>query len=805
MGTISEKPSWIKYIYRIQMEDPLQGGEDGIINIPTKQLANRTQYLYEVLHAEHNFNGEHCITGDMLRNDAGLKEYKLSLTEHTKNLQDDNAAISEELKKLKKEIEDVAGEDGSKLRDLVKSVLLSWKYAKFGYEAFTGKLVMRNMKDKSVDGGVTGDDSITCTDNFAVPVGNCRLLLYNEEKQLEVTPKVCLKHGRVLLDKPLPVDMLHGTLSHTNWELHNGYAVGHFNQVYISTLLELLSDVPYGNLLITLDKDYHEKLKVYSRDVRSDGDWREADYLGDTESIVLQRKRDCHYRVQGGFIQLKIETTNIPSLTVYRILVYPQFSDNRLEIIKTPKITSHVSSQDIDVCNIKLAATPYRNIYGDPIDYAEYHIFSKDGVEKTLFFHDDQPHDLDDPDDIFTDKNITIEARYKSDVGDYSDWDRVVDLRVFMYNHWFGFKGNLLAGKFNKDYFWTLRNENLLFGFEGTKDTAGFDKGQFIIDASYQCALYFGFQYNPLSGAFNEYPFYTIAGEPIRFGFEGLNDAEGFDKATFIVPDGYREPVCIITQPKLIGIVSGTEIEHDAVALETTKYHNSNGYPLECVEYRIFSGDLEIDRVITYPDETKRLWDKDDHSLAGRVLTFMCRHKSITGMYSDWDIVPDVAILLHRRYFGFEGCRDADEIGHPFYFLADEVRHFGFEGSEESGGFDTALFKIPENYQYSVITTPEIIGISPNQHIDYNQLKLSTTKYHNIYGDAFKCVQYKIVSSDGLIDLTLEFPDTNEHLLIEDTTLAGSEITIMCRHISVSGDVSNWFIVPSIVVNKIKL
>lgn len=66
MGRISETPFWVEQLYRIQVSDPILGGEDGVTNIQPSQLANRTRYLREILTREHDESGAHCIVGNML-------------------------------------------------------------------------------------------------------------------------------------------------------------------------------------------------------------------------------------------------------------------------------------------------------------------------------------------------------------------------------------------------------------------------------------------------------------------------------------------------------------------------------------------------------------------------------------------------------------------------------------------------------------------------------------------------------------------------------------------------------------------
>ncbi|WP_333997790.1 phage tail protein [Burkholderia cepacia] len=45
MANLKEESKWEEGVYQFETSDPVQGGPDGIDNVPTKQLANRTRYL----------------------------------------------------------------------------------------------------------------------------------------------------------------------------------------------------------------------------------------------------------------------------------------------------------------------------------------------------------------------------------------------------------------------------------------------------------------------------------------------------------------------------------------------------------------------------------------------------------------------------------------------------------------------------------------------------------------------------------------------------------------------------------------
>ena len=49
MAYLTETPDWTPAIYRLEEDDPIMGGENGIDNRPLRELANRTSFLRQVL------------------------------------------------------------------------------------------------------------------------------------------------------------------------------------------------------------------------------------------------------------------------------------------------------------------------------------------------------------------------------------------------------------------------------------------------------------------------------------------------------------------------------------------------------------------------------------------------------------------------------------------------------------------------------------------------------------------------------------------------------------------------------------
>ena len=66
MANLKEEAKWEEGIYQYELDDPLQGGEDGIDNVQGRQLANRTLYLKEGLEKHSSAENPHKITAEQL-------------------------------------------------------------------------------------------------------------------------------------------------------------------------------------------------------------------------------------------------------------------------------------------------------------------------------------------------------------------------------------------------------------------------------------------------------------------------------------------------------------------------------------------------------------------------------------------------------------------------------------------------------------------------------------------------------------------------------------------------------------------
>jgi len=62
MANLKEEAKWEEGIYQYELDDPLQGGEDGIDNVQGRQLANRTKYLKETYEQHAAVANPHKVT-----------------------------------------------------------------------------------------------------------------------------------------------------------------------------------------------------------------------------------------------------------------------------------------------------------------------------------------------------------------------------------------------------------------------------------------------------------------------------------------------------------------------------------------------------------------------------------------------------------------------------------------------------------------------------------------------------------------------------------------------------------------------
>lgn len=65
MANLSEETKWENGIYQLEIDDPLQGGADGIDNVQAKQLANRTRYLKEKIESTYSKAQTDALLADL--------------------------------------------------------------------------------------------------------------------------------------------------------------------------------------------------------------------------------------------------------------------------------------------------------------------------------------------------------------------------------------------------------------------------------------------------------------------------------------------------------------------------------------------------------------------------------------------------------------------------------------------------------------------------------------------------------------------------------------------------------------------
>ena len=65
MANLIETSRWEAGIYQWETSDPVQGGPNGIDNRPTRELANRTRWLYDQMQKKLGDSGNQRLDGQL--------------------------------------------------------------------------------------------------------------------------------------------------------------------------------------------------------------------------------------------------------------------------------------------------------------------------------------------------------------------------------------------------------------------------------------------------------------------------------------------------------------------------------------------------------------------------------------------------------------------------------------------------------------------------------------------------------------------------------------------------------------------
>jgi hypothetical protein len=479
MANLQETGAWAETLYRIQVNDPILGGEEGVVNIQPKQLANRTRFLLNALLRQHGEDGRHAVTDAMVSQSAGVVESKLALAYATADLETLAAAHKDTLARMLESLTGVFGADGRTITGIVHAMKLLWEYADFGFEfeMWTQDLVMRDAVTRVVTQAYVGDDSIDCDTTDGLLPGS-RLLMYSGGPGYseEVAIRQILDHTRVLLEEPVKgngsgVSMTGLYFGQTSWEINaNNYAVTRSGPGYISRVSYVLENYALGRLLIRRE-DNGGILKVYHRTTQDAG-WTSAPL----EDVVIgDGCRDEFYEISGGQVQIKIQAQGA-AMKVYYMALFP-LRGQTLANIRRPTVLYPKDQGVIYRDEFFLLSGKYYSAYNDPYAGTQFEITGNEAL-----VYDSPDRHVLIAEDVPLSGDITVRCRHLSDLGEWSQWSNAVRATIMDPPDYFGF------GEDNKGFgddapMRSLADALFRFGFDDADMSQGFGLAPFAYTA----------------------------------------------------------------------------------------------------------------------------------------------------------------------------------------------------------------------------------------------------------------------------------------------------------------------------------
>lgn len=485
MGNLHETPIWEPELYRIQIVDPILGGEDGIVNIQPGQLTRRTAFLRQALALQHTEDGLHRVTGTMLAPDAALAEAKLLLDVGTARIAEALDANGKSLEELRAAVGAVIGPDGTLTGSLVRCLRLLWAYGGFDIELFAGKLILREMEDQPVRSAVAGDDSVDCADTSRLRAG-MRLLIRAGDAAEEIEIREVLTRHRFRTVEDLRHAYDGGTLGHTTWTLEYGQATAEPGTVYLSRVSKALAGAASGWLAIRRDRG-HGDLLVQIRTGFADAAWRtldpaDMDIPPESERIDLFYRLECPESVQ---IRVECRTARVEVDHLALVGVHAR----QFRAVRTPRLWFPETGATLHQDLFYLDSSLFRCAWADNLAHTEFQLCisrwfdappaltarSGPGLRHVRLSETAAP-----PPGLYH-----ARCRQISDMGDASRWSRPVVFTVAEPEWFFGFAGTPRTTGFNEAGFNSLRREPVRFGFAEAPGAAGFGQAPFACGSSF--------------------------------------------------------------------------------------------------------------------------------------------------------------------------------------------------------------------------------------------------------------------------------------------------------------------------------
>lgn len=373
MGFLREESKWVDTIYGIERHDPLMGGEYGIVNLPPKQLASRTLYLFERLFRQHDENGAHKITNEDIVDSAAISESKLLLDVATATIYDGAERGLAELTRLVNDANSLTDLERSLFGPLYKALLLSWKYGypRFAFDLFNRAFTMRDtFLELPLIETIRGDDSIDVLETENVVPGETYILWDKEEERSRfVVVKAVLSRHRVILytDEEITRGGT-GVLTKMNWEPGEKRMKAKAGRMYVSAKQPLLQNIWGGSLLIAHLDPAQFKVEIHRAECPDPTFWEELPLISCEFSRGLGLWRSV-YKTPGQELYFRI--TALDDAEVEHLVLMSDSFDALSSTIRTPVVA------DGDFTLVRFGAIYGAKHTGTHFEFSKSRDFSK--------------------------------------------------------------------------------------------------------------------------------------------------------------------------------------------------------------------------------------------------------------------------------------------------------------------------------------------------------------------------------------------------------------------------------------------
>lgn len=342
-------PSYVQ-VQQLEESDFVQGGPEGVDNLPHKQLAERDDYLKTV-----------------------------------------SDALADALKILKARVDGIDLSSGTTLRE---ALLLSWLYKDDSpsFELFTPGFSWRDIDPILVTGATAGDDTLDLATTEGLKPGAAYVLMDASSKLLEI-----VEVGSVLTASRLrtrtnlahTIDPAAGAyLARTSFAIQDGYATLEDGDVLFTRPITELRNQPSGQIVVRREAADAGTLTIgYRVPTTTVG----IPYATAQRTAIVANSdgtRDEFYALGiGGVLEFRFAYANPDAAKRVRLehmVVLPPARDVGLTLVAQPKVTSPADQASNVGQTPVIQLSPYYELYGRPQGGARFRIFADPAGANTV-------------------------------------------------------------------------------------------------------------------------------------------------------------------------------------------------------------------------------------------------------------------------------------------------------------------------------------------------------------------------------------------------------------------------------------